>query len=107
MREPGSGNRFYPRRGRTVALGVSSNVGTSQIQKRAQRDAAVWPLDHKSEVFDFIGRDALLAHVTLKFQVNLKNKQRLGAVFVTDKGSKDEKVLGLITAWDVAGTELK
>ena len=46
----------------------------------------------QSEVFDFIGRDALLAHVTLKFQVNLKNKQRLGAVFVTDKGSKDEKV---------------
>jgi CBS domain-containing protein len=61
---------------------------------------------HKSEVFDFVSRDTPLANVASSFQVNLKNKKRLGAVFVTENGRKEEKILGLITAWDVAGADL-
>ena len=62
---------------------------------------------HRSEVFDFMGPDALLIDVARKFQENLKNKKRIGALFVTSGGTSEEVVLGLITAWDVAGvTEL-
>jgi hypothetical protein len=40
------------------------------------------------------------------FQENLEKKKRLGAVFVTANGKEDEAMLGLITAWDVAGADV-
>lgn len=37
------------------------------------------------------------------FQKQLQNKKRLSVVFITETGEASEKILGLITAWDVAG----
>jgi predicted transcriptional regulator len=86
-------------------LAVNEIVGVDPtIKIREFRDFI--PLDaHKSETFAYISRYALLAEVAVLFRESLKNKKRLGAVFMTANGKTSEDLLGLITAWDVAGAD--
>ncbi len=58
---------------------------------------------HKSEYFEFVSRDTLLSDVELLFQEGLKARKRIAVVYITEHGKKEEKLLGMITAWDVAG----
>ena len=37
------------------------------------------------------------------FQNGLKGKKRISVIFITQNGNENEKLLGLITAWDLAG----
>lgn len=65
------------------------------------------PLDkHLSEKFEFISRHALLIEVEELFRKNLANRRRIGMVFITNSGKKDEELLGLLTSWDIAGKEI-
>jgi predicted transcriptional regulator len=86
-------------------LAVNEIVGADPtIKIREFRDFI--PLRaHKSETFKFIPRNASLAEVTALFRESLQNKERLGAVFMTTNGKETEDVLGMITAWDVAGVD--
>jgi predicted transcriptional regulator len=59
--------------------------------------------DHESEYFEFVPKDALIVDIKEKFQKGLKNKKRLSTIFITETGSEKEKLLGLVTAWDLAG----
>lgn len=62
------------------------------------------PFDkHRSEYFRFIHKNTLLTEVEELFQGELKQNRRLGVVFITENGSSSQKILGLITAWDMAG----
>lgn len=64
------------------------------------------PFDkHASEYFEFIGRDALLSDVEDMFRLGLRERRRIAVIFVTETGKSTEKFLGMITAWDVAGSE--
>lgn len=64
------------------------------------------PLDkHPSETFEFVGRSALLSEVEEIFKRSLKKRKRVGVVFITETGKQSEKLLGMITAWDIAGKE--
>lgn len=58
---------------------------------------------HPSEYFEFVSRDTLLADVEVLFQKGLKLRKRIAVVYVTQSGKKEEKLLGMITAWDIAG----
>lgn len=58
---------------------------------------------HGSEFFKFVPRNTLLIDVEEMFQEELHNKKRLSVIFITESGKPTEKILGLITAWDVAG----
>lgn len=60
---------------------------------------------HKSESFAFAPRDATVAQVSKLFRESLEKKIRLGAVFLTENGKETEDLLGLITAWDLAGAD--
>ncbi len=65
------------------------------------------PLDkHLSENFEFVGRHTLLIEVEELFRKNLVNRRRIGMVFITNSGKKDEELLGLLTSWDIAGKEI-
>ena len=65
--------------------------------------ARLLPLDaHGSEVFAFVARDALATDVAAMFQDALERKERLGAVFVTHNGKQGERLLGMLTSWDMA-----
>ncbi len=58
---------------------------------------------HKSEYFEFVSRDTLFSDVEVLFQKGLKERKRVAVVYITEHGKQDEKLLGMITAWDVAG----
>lgn len=58
---------------------------------------------HKSEYFDFISKKTLLTEVEEMFQGELKEHRRLGVIFITEDGKPSQKILGIITAWDMAG----
>jgi len=62
------------------------------------------PLDkHPGEYFLFVQKTALLLDIQKLFENELDNNRRLGVVFITHNGKQNEKLLGMITAWDVAG----
>lgn len=61
---------------------------------------------HKAESFRFIEYDALVSEVEDLFTNALKQDDRIGLVFVTRNGKPTEKVLGIISAWDVAGVDI-
>lgn len=65
------------------------------------------PLDkHPSEYFEFIGREALLADVEEIFRRGLVNRKRVAVIFITENGNKEERLLGMLTAWDIAGKQI-
>ena len=85
-----------------------SHILTDTIIEVGQEDtldivARLLPLDaHGSEVFGFASRDALATDVAGMFQEALEDKKRLGAVFVTQNGRPTERILGMLTSWDMA-----
>jgi CBS domain-containing protein len=64
------------------------------------------PIDrHASEVFDFLKPTATSAELLDCFRRTFATARRLGAVFITDDGTSTGKLLGLATAWDIAGAD--
>ncbi|MTK13321.1 MAG: CBS domain-containing protein [Clostridiaceae bacterium] len=58
---------------------------------------------HVSEFFKFVSKNTLVIDIEEMFQKELHNGKRLSVVFITESGNYTEKILGLITAWDIAG----
>ena len=62
------------------------------------------PVDkHSSESFRFARQDMLVENINLLFEKALAKQDRIGLVFITKNGKADEPLLGIITAWDIAG----
>lgn len=62
------------------------------------------PLEkHVAESFRFVSQRMPVAEISLLFEDALSHQDRIGMVFVTHSGKSTEKMLGIITAWDVAG----
>lgn len=57
--------------------------------------------DDKYNAFRFVAKDTDAFEVREDFVSFLSQKKRLGAIFVTENGSPQEKILGIITAWDI------
>lgn len=56
-----------------------------------------------SEYYQFVEKGTLLIDVEEMFQGNLKDNKRLAVVFITENGKQNERLLGLVTVWDLAG----
>ena len=54
-----------------------------------------------NEYFKFVSKHANAYLIKQWFNESIRENKRLGAVFVTQTGAKDEKILGIITAWDL------
>ncbi len=65
------------------------------------------PEKHMNEFFVFVDRNTLLHEVEEIFDQGLKDKKRIAVVYVTEHGKSGEKLLGMITAWDLAGNQKK
>lgn len=64
------------------------------------------PIDnHVGEYFEFVDKQALIIDIEEKFNNYLEDLKRLGVIFITETGKQTEQLLGLITAWDIAGYE--
>lgn len=65
--------------------------------------ASYLPLDeHVAETFKFVPRTATVSEVGDLFDDAVCSQCRVGVVFVTHNGRPSEKILGMVTAWDVA-----
>lgn len=61
------------------------------------------PLEkHKAHDFLFVGADMMLTEVVAIFDKALDAGKRIGLVLVTNTGKSSEKLLGIISAWEVA-----
>lgn len=58
---------------------------------------------NESEYYEFVGKNTLLIEIEEMFQKGFKDNKRLAVVFITENGKQSEKLLGLITVWDLAG----
>ena len=58
---------------------------------------------HSSEYFEFVGRNTLVTEIEDIFRLGLKERKRIAVVFITESGKRNEKVIGMLTAWDIAG----
>lgn len=62
------------------------------------------PIDkHVAESFRFISQNTLLSDIEAIFAEGLNRTDRIGLIFVTNSGKPTEKLLGIISAWDVVG----
>ena len=57
---------------------------------------------HASESFRFVPRNITLSEVAEMFTDAMRKADRIGMVFITQNGRDTEKILGIITAWDIA-----
>ena len=59
---------------------------------------------HDNEYFLLIDKKTTVVEVESLFKKDRYNKiKRLGAVFISDNGRIDGHILGMLTAWDIAG----
>lgn len=96
-------------------IGVfSESTITRWLGKSAERDGFILEatrIGELKEYFDrpedifccykFVARNTDIFSVKDDFLVLVNKKWRLGAVFVTQNGRKDEKIIGIITSWDL------
>ena len=57
---------------------------------------------HVTETIEFVGRNVLLTSIVNQFNSKLNKRERIGLMIVTNSGKNTEKMLGIITPWDVA-----
>lgn len=78
-------------------VGIDANVIFSDLEKYLP------PEKHQSESFRFVSQNTLVSDIEELFTDALKKSDRIGLVFVTNSGKNTEKLMGIISAWDVAG----
>ena len=57
---------------------------------------------YEPETFLFAGRDVSISELSDIFEEASRSGRKVGMIFVTEHGLDSEKLLGIITAWDVA-----
>ncbi len=60
---------------------------------------------HRKERYAFVSKNTLISDVANLFHKALDQGARIGMVFITGKGGEEEKLLGIVTAWDLAGSD--
>ena len=58
---------------------------------------------HTAEVFRFVPKNDPIAHLRHLCAEALSKRERIGMFFVTENGTSDEPLLGILTVWDIAG----
>lgn len=80
-------------------VSIDRNVRFSDIEKYL-------PLEqHRAESFRFIGQETPVSEIEDIFAAADRASDRIGLIFVTNSGKRTEKLLGIISAWDVAGID--
>ena len=59
-------------------------------------------LERPCESYRFLHKDITAMEVQEVFDKALQNNDRIGMIFFTEKGNKKEKLLSILTAWDLA-----
>jgi CBS domain-containing protein len=62
---------------------------------------------HRGESFVFAGRNTPLSEIYKIFNDAIQVRRRIGMIFITQSGKENEKLLGIITAWDLASPDFQ
>lgn len=57
--------------------------------------------EQESSVYEFISKETLIVDVIDMFEESQKQGRHLEALFITENGKKSEKLLDIITSWDL------
>ncbi|MGM0415240.1 MAG: hypothetical protein ACQEQP_08715, partial [Bacillota bacterium] len=57
--------------------------------------------EQESSVYEFISKETLIVDVIDMFEESQKQGKHLEALFITESGKKSEKLLDIITSWDL------
>lgn len=58
-------------------------------------------LNSSNNLHKFVSSKISIFDVLKIFEETIEQKKRLGAIFITKNGRKNEKIIGIITAWDL------
>lgn len=61
------------------------------------------PIKAHSENYQFVPKSTTLSRVRSMFENVKARNRRLAVIFITENGSEDERLLGMLTPWDVLG----
>ena len=82
-----------------VTVRIDQKVRFTDIEKYL-------PLDqHRAESFRFVGKETPVSEIEDLFAKADADGLRIGLLFVTHSGQETEKLLGIISPWDVAGVD--
>ena len=82
---------------------IEDGITTLDESMTFEQVAGLLPLDkHGSETFAFVPQEMLATNIAELFQRARSQSKRLGVVFVTAHGKQNERLLGMLTAWDMA-----
>lgn len=60
-------------------------------------------IDNSKEVIKFVAKNELYDDVCMEFIKEFKKGSKLSCVLVTQNGKSSEKVIGILTSWDIIG----
>lgn len=78
-------------------------IEISKITKFSELQKYLDVNKHLSEIFKFVKRTTTIKEAKKIFEEELKENKKIGMVFITENGRKEESVLGIFTPWDLAG----
>lgn len=61
---------------------------------------------HTTETFRFLSWDAQMYEAKKLFEGALERMERIGMVFLTQNGNESERILGILTPWDILGNQI-
>lgn len=59
-------------------------------------------IDKEDKTCAFVSQDMLVSEIGLMYKENLSKTDRINIIFVTHSGKSSERILGIITAWEIA-----
>lgn len=57
---------------------------------------------NENESYRFVSKDTLVSDISILYREASHINDRIGMIFVTHSGKESEKIMGIITAWDIA-----
>ncbi|MGQ9756152.1 MAG: CBS domain-containing protein [Desulfotomaculales bacterium] len=87
----------------TIARWLGAQVinGDPQLDLARIPIAGVLEYTEETDIYCFVKKEATLFEVLEKFRHYERKGKRLEAVLITDNGAPSEKLLGIITVWDL------
>ncbi len=91
----------------TILYWLADNIqeGKADFYKQQMKDINPKYLNDPNDLYKFVSPDKDIFTVYDEFKKAIGGKKRLGAIFVTPSGKKNELPVGIITAWDLPEIE--
>lgn len=92
-----SDNTVYSYICREKELVIDDNTKISKFEKYIRLD------EHLNEYFEFVPKKTRIYEIEELFKYNYQAKRHklLSVIYITENGRRDEKILGMLTPWDM------